>query len=522
MEPFWKNFIREYRKTDIHWYVSKAKTYDIESFLLLKSALLLLNKWFVEADLLSQREIQHIKNYLKDPQLNLIPQELEFKRWNNATQLYYTYCLDEDDIIGEANRMKYEKSKVTYGKVFREVAEGKSYKKLESEYKPKLIFDIAANARNFISIFKKLGFAWVQEGRGVTISSAGRTFMNSKSDEEIKALLEKQLIKWQLYNPSLPKRYEKLRMFPFLFLLKVLLKLDKPQVSKEEYALFLTKAVEMEQIDEIIERIERFRQLSKEERKSLTGPLSKAGRKKPRSIYEELLDSAGKEIGFLTIAGPCRKEVIDGAFGIALFDRERAEQILKAVGENPTFIDFKTEEDWFNYYGDVSKGPTIENAIEYYTEIGKLKEAKKIAITDEQKTKVRTAIVEKDIEDYFSQRLELVEEGLRLYYEEEKSGKQYSTEIGIIDILAISGEEFVVIEFKRDKTSDEAIGQLLRYMGWVHMNLANRKRVRGIIIAKEFDDKIKYAIIGTQNKDYEKIFKLFQHDIRIGKVAVKV
>ena len=55
--------------------------------------------------------------------------------------------------------------------------------------------------------------------------------------------------------------------------------------------------------------------------------------------------------------------------------------------------------------------------------------------------------------------------------------------------------DFVVIELKRGKTSDSTVGQLLRYMAWVDENLATiGKRVRGIIIAREIDDALRYAV----------------------------
>jgi restriction system protein len=68
-----------------------------------------------------------------------------------------------------------------------------------------------------------------------------------------------------------------------------------------------------------------------------------------------------------------------------------------------------------------------------------------------------------------------------------------------IDFLAVDREtgELVVIELKRGQTSDATVGQVLRYMGWVRANLAEEgQQIRGIIIAAEVDDALRYALQG--------------------------
>jgi restriction system protein len=82
----------------------------------------------------------------------------------------------------------------------------------------------------------------------------------------------------------------------------------------------------------------------------------------------------------------------------------------------------------------------------------------------------------------------IVEEG-------ELVSQQYKTDIGPIDILAKdkTNDSFVVIELKKNQTSDDTIGQLTRYMGWIK----DKKRdnnVKGIIIAGEYDQKLEYAL----------------------------
>ena len=75
-------------------------------------------------------------------------------------------------------------------------------------------------------------------------------------------------------------------------------------------------------------------------------------------------------------------------------------------------------------------------------------------------------------------------------------GRQYATEVGVIDFLCEdkAANELVVVELKRGKSSDRVVGQILRYMGWVREQLADGRGVSGIIITREYDDRVRYAV----------------------------
>ncbi len=109
-------------------------------------------------------------------------------------------------------------------------------------------------------------------------------------------------------------------------------------------------------------------------------------------------------------------------------------------------------------------------------------------------------VMEKYLEDFIVTNFNNIkfDTKLKLYQDEESTGRQYLTPVGSIDLLAIDekSKEFVVIELKKGKSSDVVVGQLLRYMGWVSEKLAspNGYKVRGIIIAKEKDEKLEYAL----------------------------
>jgi len=91
----------------------------------------------------------------------------------------------------------------------------------------------------------------------------------------------------------------------------------------------------------------------------------------------------------------------------------------------------------------------------------------------------------------------------KLYEEEDEVvGMEYYTEIGRIDLLAKhkTDSRWLVLELKRNQASDQTMGQVNRYMGWVKSNLAGEgDKVEGLIIAKEMSEKLKFALMVNPN-----------------------
>ncbi|WP_104140604.1 endonuclease NucS domain-containing protein [Arthrobacter sp. ZGTC131] len=86
-------------------------------------------------------------------------------------------------------------------------------------------------------------------------------------------------------------------------------------------------------------------------------------------------------------------------------------------------------------------------------------------------------------------------------------GKQYPTDTGPMDILAISKDRtrLLVVELKRGRASDAVVGQLQRYMGFVQEALLEpRQIVEGVIIAQEDDLRIRRALSMARNIPFMK------------------
>lgn len=104
-----------------------------------------------------------------------------------------------------------------------------------------------------------------------------------------------------------------------------------------------------------------------------------------------------------------------------------------------------------------------------------------------------TLSLERDLHSYLATRVGEIESGLTLV----EDGVEYPTEAGKIDLLARDkASQLVVIELKAGKGKDNALGQLLGYMGCLS---AAEPSVRGILVASSFDSRVVFAARGLPN-----------------------
>lgn len=98
--------------------------------------------------------------------------------------------------------------------------------------------------------------------------------------------------------------------------------------------------------------------------------------------------------------------------------------------------------------------------------------------------------LERDLHSYLATRVSEIESGLTLV----ENGVEHQTEAGRIDLLARdASNHLVVVELKAGKAKDNALGQLLGYMGCLSASEAN---VRGILVASNFDSRVVFAARG--------------------------
>ncbi|MGG4495600.1 endonuclease NucS domain-containing protein [Brevibacillus reuszeri] len=145
---------------------------------------------------------------------------------------------------------------------------------------------------------------------------------------------------------------------------------------------------------------------------------------------------------------------------------------------------------------------------------------------DEKETETKEEMYfpwETHLRDFIAKNLSSITLGdnntLRLYVDDDGTdGIEYHTEVGRIDILAVDQDDnFVVFELKLNRGVDSAMGQLLRYMGWIKSKFSPDKSVKGVIVASDIDEKLKYAASMVQNVTlfkYQISFSLQQESLK--------
>lgn len=196
---------------------------------------------------------------------------------------------------------------------------------------------------------------------------------------------------------------------------------------------------------------------------------------------------------------------------LLLFRVENAD-LLPNPNERVTIID----EDGREYVSKIhSKGCRIDGLRELYANYQVDKDDRiTIELDEDQKDVIRVSFdkfenlegvkvtpLENTIRDLLADNLSALGKELKLI------GKEYQVNDQCrIDILCQkANSDYVVIELKKDSSSDKTVGQILRYMGCVKEKLAPTKNVTGIIVTgrpKEGDKgdrNLQYAVSTQDN-----------------------
>jgi hypothetical protein len=113
---------------------------------------------------------------------------------------------------------------------------------------------------------------------------------------------------------------------------------------------------------------------------------------------------------------------------------------------------------------------------------------------------VTTFGLERDLQRTLRQNIAQLEPALRII----DDGHERRCAAGLIDILCEdTNGALVVIELKAGFAKDAALGQLLGYMGALKREMADSEQaersVRGTLVAKEFDDRVRHASLAVPN-----------------------
>ncbi|NUO07684.1 MAG: DUF91 domain-containing protein [Candidatus Brocadia sp.] len=131
--------------------------------------------------------------------------------------------------------------------------------------------------------------------------------------------------------------------------------------------------------------------------------------------------------------------------------------------------------------------------------------------TEEETCETHEFAYEEDLKNFLASNLQVIRPSLAVYQDGDIRGIEFPVGGKYIDILAVeNSKDLVVIELKVSKGYDRAVGQLLRYMGWISKNLAEpNQKVKGMIIARTISEDLRLA--ASRVNDIE----LFEYQLSI-------
>jgi len=508
-----------YVRDDCHLYITKIKQYDKQSINLFAKGLKLFG------DLLGDRpSSQFVSKYLKFAEVSKKEKKIII---NEPARLFLALEILSSDLVDlnhmrETNEQKYHK----FQNIIGEYLEGKNYKYFIKKYtKGYLSSELVIHYRNFKQWFGKYGFCGFYKLKLFFLTQVGEEFVNQSDDNEItNALFLNQIKKLQIWNPTYPgSRYKELRVLPYYLILQMLISLEDNYFTKEEYVLFITKmkSHHKDEIRKFVNLIKKHRKLSNQKKRAYIREINSLDRNlfpdSARTKWEENLDSSGKEIPAFCYSNlTAIRNTEHGRLTVQLNDIKTVKKEINHFEKNIKVYEIENQNDWIRHHGSL-EGLSIEDIIDIYLREYGQEETKnkllKVGITKEEIEKYLTdRLLESEVEEYYCLHIDKIDKNLSII--KNPYGRQYSTPIGIMDLLCIDNStgEYVVIEFKRGATSDETVGQILRYMGWAYINLSTKstRGVKGVIVhgMTSNRNRLDHAVIGLQS---DNLISTFEH-----------
>jgi DNA-directed RNA polymerase alpha subunit len=245
--------------------------------------------------------------------------------------------------------------------------EGKSWFKRQEEISNKLInakllnpsrekINASANARGLKKVFELLGFCFVDHDEKLKITEAGVEFLKTEDDQKRYEIKTKQLLKYQINNPLIKSdQYKKMQIKPFVFLLELLFKLDNQSINSTEYKLFVSRAHEYSDLQDVIDQINCWRILNEDSKTVIINQIKKS------DIYQKL--SGYNAYGMIFFGQSKYTEVSSFEDEKIIFLKqnkiEEVSKILKKQDISKYKDDIKTFDKFMNYYGNLENKQDI-------------------------------------------------------------------------------------------------------------------------------------------------------------------
>ena len=343
-----------------------------------------------------------------------------------------------------------------------------------------------AGTRMLRKALENAGLCWLDD-HILRITPAGYELIAGKNPVDI---LERLLWRYELSTPI--NNPGPLCLFPHPTLLDILIQVGG-RVTRDEFTLFVGRTTTSD-VTDTVRLIRDWR---------LATPL----------VKNEVLQSCGEYLSRRARdAGYCMSFHASASY-LERFPDENHRIGIRLIPRNSESLRLRLEthtagSEWLHYattadcvasYGAAETGQDLVEAVDHYLDTSQFDKAVEAfrrlppnvrggkSVEDFEKD----VFLEKDLEDFLSQNLGLIETGLVL----EGKGRQHPTTIGTMDLFARAANgDLVVVELKKVRASDKVFGQICRYIGWVKLKYeGGDEPVRGYIIGSEIDPKLQFA-----------------------------
>ena len=335
-------------------------------------------------------------------------------------------------------------------------------------------------------VYENLGLCWVEAAHPIRITPAGREYLKKSGPSKI---LDVHIWRYQFPNPRTTLGFtQEISLFPHLVVVEMLLTCDN-YITNDEFVLFVTRMKRSSEMARAIERIRAWRNASAVTQAEILRQLA-------TTKYLTFEQNSGFALAFHRC-----DLLLDRRTDQLSVSKENAEELalmLELYKGEISPVEFRDEPDTIAFYGDPKRLPSKVEALDYYMDVSDVEKAVETyrtlpedvrgELTPEEFEKEQ--FLEKHLEEYLEQHLEKIKLGLTML------GRQYKTQVGPIDLYARAANgDLVVIELKKGRAADKVFGQICRYIGCIKEDHADKEEaVRGFIVGRQVDDKLKYAI----------------------------
>lgn len=361
-----------------------------------------------------------------------------------------------------------------------------------------------------------LGLVRALNDQPVRLTGVGRELAAAKDLEVRRAIVERQIHRFQYPNPLVPTRWKHYHrdfrgLFPHRFLVQLLAMADG-RITFDEYDYLVNLARARQELAQAAERVMAWRELAEHQRVQLKQALDEVQlAASPAHVAERravrVRANSRRSLGLFGFPRPI---IVDADAETISLSSGAVEGDALDRDADPPILRFASKADWLAHYGEPGDGPAprfeLAPCVDRAVLAAKLAKAPPpIEWTAEERRQV-----EREIERAYAENpdlLQTLEPGLRF------EDRQVWTPIGTMDLLCRGRDgKHVVVEVKVGDAEDAAFGQILRYIGWIHRNFEDGERnVRGILLAGGFTDKARYSRIGLLRDDAEDFLQFRIH-----------